>query len=409
LFDDQIVPFPVEGVSNFVSVAAGYLHVLALRADGQVFAWGLDNYGQLGIGRSGDSTNSPVQSLVLTQIVAIAAGSYHSVALDQSGAVWTWGFGVLGRLGNGGNTNVTAPAKLTGITNVIAIAAGYDHTIALTADRTVRTWGDNSSGQLGRSGNGLLPGQVPNLSNVVAIAAGEKFSLAATSNGQVYAWGDNGYGQLGTTGIASSSSPIRVAGISNAVLVSASLFDATKDIIAGHSLAVTVENGTTRYWAWGFNFDGQVGNGTNGGSVYAPVAPQFCTRCERCVQLGTSGVLTAQCTGTLVLYFNDQQYDYLNFSSPFNDNGTNSFTVTVDGFGQTNVPAAAASGVAVGIVTKGSNYTFSASGFCLHNINDPQTDANGNPTNGTVTCSSINITNAICPAAKCFSLVGKIQ
>jgi hypothetical protein len=193
-------------------------------------------------------------------------------------------------------------------------------------------------------------------------------------------------------------------------LVSAALA-VENDILGGHALAVTVDQGTNRYWAWGRNDFGQVGNGTNGANAtdpnhpyqYAPAQLQFCTRCQRCVQLGTNGTLYAQCTGTLKLYFNDQ-------IGAFNDNGTNSFTVTVDGFGTTNVPAAAASGVAVGIVTKGSNYTFSASGFCARNEQGDLTDPDGNaPNSNSVSCSSINITNAICPMWRCFSLVGKIQ
>jgi hypothetical protein len=103
----------------------------------------------------------------------------------------------------------------------------------------------------------------------------------------------------------------------------------------------------------------------------------------------------------LYLYFNDQQ-------GAFGDN-SGSFTVTINGV-TTNVPALDPSGqgvgVAVGTVTKGSNYTYSASGTCSWDTFCPTCVAGPNGTND---CSSINITNSICPAAKCFSLVGKIQ
>jgi len=217
----------------------------------------------------------------------------------------------------------------------------------------------------------------------------------------VYAWGYNGYGQLGTNGIGSSSTPIVVAGISNAVLVGA-------NPSGSHSLAVTVDQGTNRYWAWGFNVDGQVGNGTNANNAggdpnqYTPAQIQFCTRCQRCVQLATSGILTAQCNGTLFLYLNNE-------IGRFDDN-SGSFTVTVDSFGQTNVPANAESGVAVGAVTNGGVYTYSASGFCQYDSQGDVADPNGNDPNGHyIGCSSINVTNTICPARRCFSLVGKIQ
>lgn len=409
----QLVPTPIGGVSNVVSVAAGDGHTLTLRWDGTVFAWGEDASGQLGIGPASGSTNSttPVQSQIPAQtaIVAIAAGANHSVALDRNGKVWTWGLGNTGQLGYGGTGNTNLPIQVAGISNVVAIAAGFDHTMALTADKRVWTWGGNVSGQLGDGSqvNQLTPELLTTMpTNVVAIAGGSLFSLAVTSNGQVYAWGDNSFGQLGTnTNGGILTSPHLVAGISNAVLVSA-------HSSGEHSLAMTVDHGTNRYWGWGLNYSGQVGNGTNSYdpatstyNQYTPASAQFCTRCQRCVQLGTNGSFTAQCTGTLVLYFNDAQGVY-------NDN-SGSFAVTVDGFGATNVPASDPSGystgVAIGTVIKGSNYTYSASGLCSHDPQLPATDANGNPTNGMVSCSSINRTNAICPAATCFSLVGKIQ
>jgi len=63
----------------------------------------------------------------LTQIVAIAAGYAQSMALDENGKVWVWGYGANGQLGDGGLTNLTRPTMLTTISNVIAIAAGIDH------------------------------------------------------------------------------------------------------------------------------------------------------------------------------------------------------------------------------------------------------------------------------------------
>jgi hypothetical protein len=187
---------------------------------------------------------------------------------------------------------------------------------------------------------------------------------------------------------------------------------------------MTVDGGTNHYWGWGDNYYGEVGNGIGGeGSLtstnqYTPAGPlQFCTRCQRCVQLGTSGILTAQCTGTLTLYFNDAQGQF------WDDSG--SFTVSVSGL-VTNqaVPAcvpwdntylnnnAVSVGVAVGIVTNGGVYNYTASGFCTYDIEGDMTDPNGNLTNGApADCSFIrlNITNAVCPTTKCFSLVGKIQ
>jgi hypothetical protein len=115
------------------------------------------------------------------------------------------------------------------------------------------------------------------------------------------------------------------------------------------------------------------------------------------------GVFTAQCNGTLYLYLNTDNFDA----------GTGQYNVTFASL-VTNVPAGAYAGIAVGTVTNGGTYSYSASGFCTYDTSGDMADPNGNPpTNGTrAVCSDfnfINITNAICPHATCFSLVGRIQ
>jgi hypothetical protein len=251
------------------------------------------------------------------------------------------------------------------------------------------------------------------LSNVVGIAGGYQFTLAVTGDGHVYAWGENSSGELGTntSAVSSTNSPMLVAGISNAVLVSAQESYDDFPSLGHHSMAVTLDQGVYHYWAWGDNTYGEVGNGIVGDANNAiitnqptPVAVQFCTRCQRCVQLGTgggtNGVLTAQCNGTMYLYFNTDNFGAAGGSYNVTFNGSN---VTVLGNGY--------AGVAVGPVTVGNTYTFSASGTCYWNAGDSNTvaDANGNGPWNCNDFSVINKTNAVCPMWQCFSLVGKIQ
>jgi alpha-tubulin suppressor-like RCC1 family protein len=461
-------PTPIGGVpgfTNLVSVAAGYQHTLALRADGAVFAWGRDDFVS-GSGVLGASnlnwvitscpcfTNSPIQSLIPagTNIVAIAAGNGFSLALDSTGQVWGWGDNTDGETGAsaGGGTNV--PVLVPGISNVIAIAAGDNpltgyyngsggHSVALTADGRVYTWGNNYYGALGYSStNTSSPGLVMEaLTNqyIVSIAAGNGFTLAVASNGQVYAWGDNSYGELATdpSTLPWSVAPVLVNGISNAVQVSAPRSDDgicnqnppppglcnyfypnSQLPYAGgvHAMAMTLDpvdgtgQKTNHYWGWGDNSYGQIGTGTNGGgtyqvSQYTPSGPlQFCTRCQREVQLGTGGTFTAQCNGMLYLYFNTDNFGAC----------TGQYNVTFGSLA-TNVPANASTGVAVGSVTNGGTYSFSANGYCTWSHLGFNTDPDGrDQSNHFVDCSdfnNINITNAVCPAWRCFSLVGKIQ
>ncbi|MGO9246338.1 MAG: hypothetical protein ACLP0A_03860 [Verrucomicrobiia bacterium] len=191
-------------------------------------------------------------------------------------------------------------------------------------------------------------------------------------------------------------------GIGNAVLVSA-------HPNGYHSLAVTLNQGTNQYYGWGANGYGQVGNGLQayyGGfqypeqDQYTPAQLPFCNACTSCVQLGTSGSFTAQCTGTLRLYFNDD-YEY-------EDNG-GSYTVTVTGLvNNVTVAAIASNGVAVGIVSDGVTYSYVASGYCTYASGSCSYDPSGNPV-GTGCDTSPSMVQAVCPYSTPYSLVGRIE
>ena len=295
---------------------------------------------------------------------------------------------------------------LTTISNVIAIAAGYSHTVALTADKTCWTWGDNAYGELGRTGDVTVPLPVSGLSNVAAIAAGNNFTLAV-SNGWVYGFGDNRSQELGPYSATSSNgTPLQIPGISNVVLVSAPRPD--PETRGGqHVVAMTVDGGTNQFWGWGDNTDGEVGNGSTATPQSWPTQVQFYARCQRCVPLGTGGVFTAQMDGALYLYFNTDKSQFYNAAG--------SYTAVVNGI-QFTVPGNNnnGSGTFAGMVTNGQVCTYSANGQCLWYQYDTNTvaDANGRGPNGLWDCNdfgNINKTNAVCPMWQCFSLVGKIQ
>jgi alpha-tubulin suppressor-like RCC1 family protein len=146
-----------------IALAAGSYHSLALSADGTVVGWGRNDFGQ---------TNIPASA---TNVEALAAGGWHNLALRGDGTVVGWGY-------NGsGQTNIPASA-----TNVMALAAGLYHSLALKGDGTVVGWGNNSSGQTN------IPATA---TNVVALAAGHLHNLALRGDGTVVAWGNNSFGQ----------------------------------------------------------------------------------------------------------------------------------------------------------------------------------------------------------------------
>ena len=238
------VPFMM---TNVIAIASGAWHSLALKADGTVLTWGNDWQGQCDVPAG------------LSGVLAIAAGGYHSLAIRTDGTAVSWG-----------NDDYGQSQVPTGLGRVLAIGAGTWHSLALRLDGTVVAWGDNSLGQcsvpfglndvvaIAAGGNhslalkadggvvgwgentdaqGVYAGQsvVPfGLSNVVAIAAGDYHSLALRKDGSVLAWGDNSQGQREVP-----------AGLGNVVAVVGG---------GAHSLALEADG---RVVAWGANWSGQ--------------------------------------------------------------------------------------------------------------------------------------------------------
>ena len=198
--DDRHVhatPRPVTGLGGITAVAAGDTHSLALRQDGTVWAWGANDDGQLGSQPSDRPRASPAAIPTLRHVAAVAAGAGFSVALKDDGTVWTWGLDDRGQLGLGAHAAariVSAPTRVPGLSDIIAIAAGRDHCLALGRDGAVYAWGDDRLGELGNGvrsdARGGAPTRVSGLADVVAIGAGWRRGLALDGDGAVRAWGD---------------------------------------------------------------------------------------------------------------------------------------------------------------------------------------------------------------------------
>ena len=244
----------VQNLTDVIAIAAGGGHSVALREDGTVWAWGTNPNGQLGDGTTTRRT-TPVQVQNLENVTAIAAGAGHSIALREDGTVWTWGWNTRSQLGDGTIQNRHMPGQVQNLTNITAIAAGIHHSAALGENGRVWAWGTNVNGQLGdgaATAYGRSPVQVQNLMNVtdISIAAHGNHSVASREGGTVWTWGQNDTGQLGDGTVANRRTPVQVQLLTNATAIAAG---------DNHSIGLR-EDGTV--WAWGMNAHGQLGDDT---------------------------------------------------------------------------------------------------------------------------------------------------
>lgn len=148
----QTVPVQVSNVlSNVTNVSAGWFHAVALTSDGKVWTWGDNAAGEIGIGvTSTTGVSVPIQVPGLSNVIGISAGDGFTGILKADGTVWTWGGNKFGDLGDG--TNVlqrSSPTQVVGLANVINYAARDYHNIAARSDGSVWAWGSGSSGELG--------------------------------------------------------------------------------------------------------------------------------------------------------------------------------------------------------------------------------------------------------------------
>ena len=259
-------PVQVGSATNWDSVSAGLLHTVAVKTDGTLWAWGLNSSGQLGDGTT-TSRSAPVQVGTGTAWASVAAGGTHTVALKTDGTLWTWGDNLRGELGDGTTTNRSTPAQV-GTAHWASVAAGQHHTVAIKADHALWAWGWNSLGQVGDGTtiNRPSPVQVGTDTDWSSLAVGgtKMHSLAIKTNGTLWAWGFNRDGQVGNGTTTNQTSPVKVGTDTDWASAATGQW---------HSLAVKTD-GTL--WAWGNNDSGQLGDGTTTGRLTpVPVAPGF--------------------------------------------------------------------------------------------------------------------------------------
>ncbi|XP_013867633.1 probable E3 ubiquitin-protein ligase HERC3 [Austrofundulus limnaeus] len=200
-------------------VSCGSQHSVALTRDGQVYTWGLDSRGQLGLGRRNCGAGSPqhLQSLSSVPVVRIAAGGERSFALSVSGGVLGWGRNDCGQLGLGDTKDRYTPTCLHSLNlkKSCDVSCGKDHTAVLTKHGVVFTFGSGRHGQLGHNSfrDELRPRLVAELwgAKVAKVACGRNHTLVLTDANKVYSFGCGDDGQLGHGEESHPSVPLPVS------------------------------------------------------------------------------------------------------------------------------------------------------------------------------------------------------
>ncbi len=258
--NNSLTPVAVSGISTATAIAADDNHTCAVLASGGVDCWGLNADGELGNGTTNNSL-TPVAVSGISTATAIAAGTTtdnvyggdHTCALLASGSVYCWGYNQYGQLGNGTAGDSSTPVAVV-IPEATGIAAGADHSCAVLASGGVACWGFNEFGELGDGYNNYYseyPQPVTGITTATAIGAGGDHTCAVLSSGGVDCWGYNADGELGNgTVTVDSLTPVAVTGISSATKTAAGEI---------HSCAL-LASGSIK--CWGANYYGQLGNGT---------------------------------------------------------------------------------------------------------------------------------------------------
>lgn len=224
-------PNAVLGGLTFTAIAAGDYHTCALAPLGVAYCWGENTYGQLGTGDTATTAPHPSPEPVVGGLAfkAIAAGNAHTCGVTTTGAIYCWGAGAWGQLGNTERTDQRVPVRVSGSNTYMAVSLGFDHSCALETDRRLFCWGSNAEWGLGATApdscpSGPTPGYfLPCATTPILSAGGRTFRSVSVGSahtcaigvtGGAYCWGNNSYGQIGNGAsdfLAPVTTPIRVS------------------------------------------------------------------------------------------------------------------------------------------------------------------------------------------------------
>jgi alpha-tubulin suppressor-like RCC1 family protein len=262
-FTDQCA-VTVRSGGFFASSVATYIdHSLSIKADGSLWAWGTNTYGQLGLGDT-VTRNTPTRVGADNDWLSVAVGTSCSFALKTDGSLWGWG--IAASIGNGNiSGNLLIPTRVGVENNWQAISSGGAFLLVLKTDGSLWAWGQNTFGACGPQNTGYqvyYPQRIDNSNDWSVFHGGNAASLALKSDGSLWSWG---YGAYGTLGLGSSVTGTRIP--VNRVGTDTDWKVLPVNGVSSVCLALKMDGSL---WAWGQNGSGGLGLGNTTTTVFVP-------------------------------------------------------------------------------------------------------------------------------------------
>jgi alpha-tubulin suppressor-like RCC1 family protein len=245
-------PVAVCGNHTFCKIETGNLHTIAIDNNGKLWCWGFNDNGQLGNNNPPTAENTPISITSGRTFCKISCGYQNSAGIDKNGKLWTWGYNLYGQLGNNSTSNKSTPFAIGGVNKTFCeIYCGQFHMMALDFNGKSWTWGYNSSGQLGDNTNlsKNTPVSVYGNKTFCKISVGGYHSIGIDYNGKIWSWGRNLNGQLGNQTIVCEKTPVMLVGINKTFC----------KISGGNINTISIDK-YDKMWGWGYNNYGQLGD-----------------------------------------------------------------------------------------------------------------------------------------------------
>jgi len=227
----ELVPRLVAALTEnqVIGAAAGSTHTVVWTEAGELFTFGYGVYGNLGHGGEHDElVPKLVEALTEKKVIGASAADTHTVVWTEAGELFTFGWGDSGKLGHGGEQHESVPRLVEALAGkkVIGASAGYSHTVVWTDEGELFTFGDGKYGELGHGGqqNEVVPRLVEALAGkkVVGAAAGVLYTVVWTEAGELFTFGDGGHGSLGHGGQQNELVPRLVEALAGKKVIGAS-------------------------------------------------------------------------------------------------------------------------------------------------------------------------------------------